>query len=180
MAEDVAWDEPVQTAAAEPTVAWDEPATPAPPKPPESTEPIPGTLQAIGQGLKSATGEVGQSITALSSVAPQPVQETSPAAAPFEWGDITEPLGKALPKMGYRFGKSYPTVAGGVTGGLLGAGAGTVAAGPAGGTVGGIAGGTIGAAAATAFQTVGPVFAQELKKSPNDPEGAWNRALHDA
>jgi hypothetical protein len=150
-------------------------------KPPEPTGPMPGIFEAIGQGAKSAYGDVQQSITALSSVAPQPsTEEPSPAAAPFEWGDLAEPLAKGAPKVAYRVAKSSPSLATGIAGGALGTGVGTVAGGPPGGVVGGLMGGVAGSAAGAALQTIGPTFADELKKSPQDPDGAWNRALHQA
>lgn len=159
---------------------WLKPKEPAKPEVP--ADPMPNFFQATAQGMRSAAGDVGQTITALSSNGrPEPSNEPqSPAAAPFEWGDVLQPFDKGLPKFGYRIGKSSPALGGGVLGGLAGTGVGTITGGPAGGTVGGLMGGTIGAAAGSAFQTIGPVFAEELKKSPNDPDGAWNRALHEA
>lgn len=145
------------------------------------TGPMPNLFTAGMQGIRAGTSDVGQSVTALSSVAPEPEQETSPAAAPFEWGDIAEPLNKGAPKVAYRLGKSYPTAAAGIAGGLIGGGVGTVAGGPGVGTAtGSIMGGAAGAGAGAAFQTIGPVFGAELKKSPQDPEGAWTRAMQQA
>jgi hypothetical protein len=141
---------------------------------------MPGIIEATGQGVKSAITGLGQTATSFSSVAPEPVKETSPAAAPFEWKDLVEPVGRGLPKVAYRMGSASPTLAAGVVGGAAGAGLGTLAAGPAGSVAGGIGGGVIGSAAGAALQTLGPSFADELKKSPNDPNGAWDRAIKQA
>jgi hypothetical protein len=64
---------------------------------------------------------------------------------------------------------------GGLAGGRLGA-----LAGPGGAVAGAIVGGSLGAAALSAAQTLGPAYAAELQKTPNDPEGAWNRAWRQA
>jgi hypothetical protein len=78
-----------------------------------------------------------------------------------------------------RGSQSYPTLAAGVAGGYLGGELGGLA-GPAGAAAGALIGGSLGAAALSAAQTLGPVYAAELQKSPNDPEGAWNRAWRQA
>lgn len=128
---------------------------------------MPGAIEAGWQGVKHGITDVGQTLTP-GSTAQQ--QEQSPAAAPFEWSDLTNsPLATGLPKLTYRLGQGSPTIAGGVLGGIAGEGL----AGPVGGAIGGAAGAGVGAA----LQTVGPVFAEELKKTPADPDGAWSRAL---
>lgn len=136
--------------------------------PPEG--PMPGTFRALGQGLAAGVGEAGQSVQAIEGQQPTPQQETSPAAQPLEWGDV--PSLNFMPKLAYQLGKGAPTLAAGIAGGVAGA------ATPIPG--GGLAGGALGAAAGSAFQEIGPYFAQELKKSPSDPDGAWTRALHEA
>ncbi len=156
-----------EAAAPKPTSFSFEEATKPPP-----AGPMPGVMEAFGAGLQRGMSDVGQTVTAFSSTAPTVAQEESPAAAPMEWGDLVEPMGKLAPKISYRLAHSSPTLAGGVGAGLAGA----AAAGPVGGVVGGIAGSAVGAA----VQTLGPVFAQELKKTPNDPDGALDRALESA
>jgi hypothetical protein len=52
--------------------------------------------------------------------------------------------------------------------------------GPEGAAAGALIGGSLGAAALSAAQTLGPAYAAELQKTPNDPEGAWNRAWRQA
>ena len=139
----------------------------------EPSGPMPGMFEALGQGVKHGVGDVGKTITAFSSTVPVPDKEQpSPAAAPMEWGDVLEPDNKLAPKIAYRLGENSPALAGGIVMGM----AGTAAAGP----IGGLAGGVTGAAVGAAVQTLGPSFAQELKKSPQDPDGAWNRALENA
>jgi len=63
---------------------------------------------------------------------------------------------------------------------IAGGAAGTAVAPGVGTTIGGLAGGALGSAAGSAVQTLGPSFAQELQKTPKDPDGAWERALHTA
>ncbi len=66
-------------------------------------------------------------------------------------------------------------IVGGYAGGQLGA-----VAGPVGVAGGALIGGSLGAAALSAAQTLGPVYAAELKRTSKDPEGAWNRAWRQA
>ena len=113
--------------------------------------------------------DLGQ--TATSAFRPPSVAAESPAAAPFGWPDLNDPFGQLAPKVAFRFGRSFPTLAGGVAGGVAG-----TAVGPEGTVAGALIGGTLGAAALSAAQTLGPAYAAELQKTPNDPEGAWQRA----
>jgi hypothetical protein len=131
---------------------------------------MPGPWDAFTSGVKRSISDVGQSAQVISgSSAPTPVApEDNPAAESFGWRDLREPLAQGLPKLAYRVGESGPTLVGGVAGGILGS-----AAGPA----GSILGGAGGAATGAALQTIGPAFAGELKKSPTDPDGAWDRAV---
>lgn len=147
---------------------------------PFKEEPMPGVMTAIGQGLTSAAGDIGQSYKAVTGDKPEPIHENSPAAQPFEWADALQPIDRGLPKVAYRFAKSSPALATGIAGGVAGGAAGSAIAPGVGTTVGGLGGGVLGSAAGAAFQTIGPVFAQELKKTPNDPDAAWDRALKDA
>jgi len=183
----MAWESQEAMAQAPATGGWESAAPEAPKAPAKGWEseasptlPMPGIMEATSQGVKSAIAGLGQTVTAFSSVAPEPIKETSPAAAPFEWKDLAEPINRGLPKVGYRMGAASPTLAAGVLGGMGGSAAGTLAAGPAGTVAGGIGGGVIGSAAGAAVQTIGPVFAEELKKNPNDPQKAWDSALHQA
>jgi hypothetical protein len=110
---------------------------------------------------------------------PPTVATESPAAASFAWSDLTRPVGQLAPKIAYRFGRSSPTLAAGVAGGVIGGAIGTPA-GPEGTAAGALIGGSLGAAALSAAQSLGPAYAAELQKAPNDPEGAWRRAWEQA
>src|SRR5712671_5263144 len=166
------WGPPVDTAPTDAPAAaagWGPPVEPAkPPAEPES--PMPGPIDAFVSGVKRSISDVGQSAEVIrGSSAPTPVApEDSPAAESFGWRDLTEPINRGLPKMTYRVGESGPTIAGGVAGGMAGS-----LAGPVGTAIGGAGGAATGAA----LQTIGPAFAQELKKNPQDPDGAWDRAV---
>lgn len=133
------------------------------------TESMPGPLDAALQGFQAAGSDISQSKQAITGEKITTPEETSPASKPFEWSDLTSPYAKGLPKVAYSLAKSSPTLAAGVAGGA----GGTLAAGPVGGVLGGMAG----AGAGAALQAVGPAFAAELKNSPNDPDGAWKRAV---
>lgn len=140
-------------------------------KKPEPEMPTVGSalMQGVGAGFRHA-GEGIQTIRGvqLSSAAPQ----ESPAAAPFEWSDITSPISKGLPKLAYGLGESSPELAGGLT--LGAAGAMTPVPG------GALIGGSLGAGGMAALKTIAPHFRDELAKSPQDPDGAWTRALERA
>jgi hypothetical protein len=138
---------------------------------------MPDTLQAFWDGLRAGSRQVTQSVESFSGP-PAVADERSPAAEPLGWSDLASPSGIA-PKLAYQFAQSYPTAAGGVAGGIIGGRLGAFA-GPEGAAAGALIGGGLGAAALSAAQTLGPVYAAELRKNPNDPEGAWNRAWRQA
>jgi hypothetical protein len=139
--------------------------------------PMPGTLDAFFQGLGSGTRQFAQTIQSVSGP-PTIAAQNSPAAEPLGWSDLTSPSWIA-PKVAYQFAQSYPTLAAGVAGGYLGGRLGALA-GPQGAAAGALIGGSLGAAALSAAQTLGPAYAAELQKTPNDREGAWNRAWRQA
>src|SRR6516162_4773992 len=143
---------------------------PTSPPPPSPAGPMPGTFEAIGQGFRRGAAEAEAFPGAMRGEAPHLAPEQSRAAEPLGWGDV--PSGDIFPKLGYQLGASAPTIGAGVVGGL----GGTAVAGPAGGLVGG----TVGAAAGAALQKIAPAFQEELQKSPQDPDGAWNRAMQQA
>jgi hypothetical protein len=140
-----------------------------------ASQPMPSTLQAFFQGVGSATRQLEQ---AIHPGAPSLAAVDSPAAEPLGWSDLTSPS-RIAPKVAYQFAQSYPTLAGGVVGGVVGGRLGALA-GPEGAAAGALIGGSLGAAALSAAQTLGPAYAAELQKTPNDPEGAWNRAWRQA
>lgn len=92
------------------------------------------------------------------------VQQT-PYAQPYEWGDLSN-LGSAFAKTAYRMSNAFPsfTVGLGVTALTENPLAGVVAGGLSVGVLSGI-------------QSIGDEFQKELAKTPEDPEGAYNRAL---
>src|SRR5512143_1367729 len=143
-------------------------ATPAQQVRPEPEMPSVGT--ALMRGVGAGAGHAWQTGKLLAT-GERPTSEApaGPEAAPLEWSDVLSPMAKGLPKLAYTLGESSPTVAGGVFGGLAGAATPM----PGGALVGGAGGAALGAA----VQTLAPVFSAELKKTPNDPDGAFNRAL---
>lgn len=132
----------------------------------DSQEPMPGVLEALKQGTQQAFREQVQSGEALAG-APGEARDTSPAAQPIDFS--SGPGLSVLPKIAYSFGHSAPVIGSGVAGATLGG----EVAGPAGAFVGG----TTAAGAASAIQTLGPAFKAELDKTPDDPDGAYQRAL---
>ncbi len=150
---------------AEPTL------TPAPwlEKPPENG-PMPGPLDAAWAGLKHSLTDISQGTEVAQGQKPTPdTAETNPAAQSYNWQDLEHFYSRGLPKTMYRLAESSPTLAAGVLGGIAGS-----AVSPGLGTA---IGGAGGAAVGAALQAIGPTFAAELKKSPNDPEGAWDRSV---
>jgi hypothetical protein len=138
---------------------------------------MPSAFDAFFQGLGSGSRQVTQSIQSVSGPPTIAAQE-SPAAEPLGWSDLASPS-RIAPKVAYQFAQSYPMLAGGVAGGIVGGKVGRLA-GPYGAAAGTLIGGTLGAAALSAAQTLGPSYLAELQKTPNDPEGAWNRAWRQA
>jgi len=143
---------------------------------PEPT-PMPGVAQAFWQGLGAANRQLGQTVQNVAG-RPTITNPDSPAAEPLGWSDLASPS-QIAPKVAYQLAQSYPTLAAGVAGGYLGGRLGALA-GPEGAAAGALIGGSLGAAALSAAQTLGPVYAAELRRTPNDPEGAWNRAWRQA
>ena len=134
----------------------------------QEAPPMPGILDATMHGLGAAYRGVKQTAT-IGSTKPQEAHDESPAAAPFEMADLTSPISRGLPKVAYRLAEGTPTLAAGVAGGI----AGGAAAGPPGAIVGGAAGSALGSVA----QSVGPIFAEELKRTPDNPDAAWDRTV---
>lgn len=160
--------EPIPTPAVD--AGWGPPAaTQGSSAAPEPQLPMPGPIDALMSGLKRGVSDVGQSAEVVQGKAPTQSSsiEAGPEAGAYELRDIYEPY-RGLSKLAYQTGASGPTLAGGVAGGLVGS-----LAGPVGTAIGGIGG----SAAGAAFQTIGPAFAQELKKTPTDPDAAWDRAV---
>jgi hypothetical protein len=138
---------------------------------------MPNVLEAGRQGLLSGIDQLRQTLNVRSGA--QPGVEESPAARPFAWSDLTSPLSQGAPKVAFRLAQSSPTLAGGVGGGIAGGALGGLG-GPVGAAIGTIGGGALGTAALSAAQTLGPAFHAELQRTPDDPEGAWRRAVRQA
>jgi hypothetical protein len=170
------WGPPsVPIAAPDTSAGWGPPSVepqeaPKTSEPVDTSGPMPGPLDALTAGIRRSIGEAGQSAEVLKGkVAPTPIpQAEGPETEGFGWRDLYEPS-RGLSKLAYQTGASSPTLAGGVLGGLAGS-----AVSPGLGTA---IGGAGGAAAGTALQTIGPSFASELKRTPEDPHGAWDRAV---
>ena len=142
-----------------------------PAQPAAADLPMPGPLDALMSGLRRSVSEGGQSVQTIQGQQPSNLPiETGPQAAPFELRDLYEPS-RGLSKLAYGVGESSPTLAAGIAGG---------AAGSLIGPEGTLAGGAGGAALGAAFQAIGPSFAEQLRRTPHDPDGAWTRAMEDA
>ena len=129
-------------------------------------QPAPNPLTALMQGIVSSGRDVGQTFGY------QQGEEQNPAAQPYAWSDVTHPM-TFLAKTAYGLGKGAPMIAGGV----LGASAGAAVPGAGETGVSELAGGALGAGLGTVLQTLGPAYAAELRKTPKDPNGAFDRAL---
>lgn len=143
------------------------------PSEPDLSGPMPGPFEALMHGVRQSVSESGQSLQAVKGQTPQQIDQpqSGPEAQNFGWRDLYEPS-RGLSKLAYQVGESSPTLAGGV----LGGGAGSLVSPGLGTTIGGVGGAAVGAA----FQTIGPTFARELKRTPHDPDSAWDRAVKEA
>jgi hypothetical protein len=141
-----------------------------------ATPAMPSTYDALFQGFRAANQQLMQSVQSATGVPTE--YEASPAAEPFGWSDLAHPS-RIAPKLAYQLAQSYPTVAGGVAGAYVGGEVGSLA-GPEGTFAGALAGGAVGAATLSAAQTLGPSYLAELQRTPDDPDGAWDRAVHQA
>ena len=139
---------------------------------PAATPPTrtPGTQQlgwstvgpAFWGGMKRGVGQVGETITGKPGG-----EDYVPGQEGMEWSDILHP-GALATKFAERFGEGSPTTAGGFAG---------MAAGSPLGVPGQVIGGGLGAAGMAALQSMGPALKHELAATPDDPDGAYNRAL---
>jgi len=123
-----------------------------------------GVLGSAFEGVKQAFRRQASTAGGGIDAPPDPSIE---AAQPLEFG--TMPDMGTVDKLAYRVGESVPNV----TTAVLAGAAGTELGGPA----LGIAAGALGSAGEAAMETLGPAFQAELQKTPNDPDGAYERAL---
>ena len=121
---------------------------------------MPGVGTAAVQGIMAGGRDIKQTMQATQKQTPTEY-ETSPASEPIELG---LPSMSGVSKLAYQTGKSWPMLAGGTAGGVIG----------------GLPGGIAGAIIMDRLQEFGPYFAQRLKETPNDVNGAYDKALSDA
>jgi hypothetical protein len=145
---------------------------------PEGYEPAP-EMPGAWEAFKAGVGEGFQGFQKTREAdrarrgqgpAPTPIERTA-ASDPFEWNDLQSPVSELAPKITQRIGESSPVVLGGIAGAAIGA--------PA-GPIGSLIGGTVGSAVTAAAQTLGPIYAEELKRDPSNPDQAYERAFKSA
>jgi hypothetical protein len=149
--------------------------------PSSADEPKPvdtGFIGAAREGIVSSIRDFAQTGAALSRQRGPEHQPTTLAEQPMQWGDLLRP-GTFAEKALYGLAKSWPQVAGGVAGASIGTGLGGGPEEPV-GWAGGVAGGFLGAGAVGAAQSLGSYFMAEQQKTPDDPDGAFDRALQQA
>lgn len=119
------------------------------------------TLEGVKQAFRRQANTAGGGAEAL----PEP---NIAAAEPLDFTSLPDSGTPA--KLGYRIGESFPNIATGVLAGSAGFEA-------TGNPYIGLAAGALGSAGEAAMETLGPAFQAELQKTPNDPDGAYDRAL---
>jgi len=146
--------------------------------PPAAQPQQPGMLSNIGNAAKSGLVDSLKDLGSASDALLKNNSEYKPSseefAKPLEWGDLLHPT-KAIPKAVYQLSKGAPVLAGGVAGAAVGE-----AVAPEGLVAGPLIGGGLGAAAVDTAQSIGPLYADELKATPDDKDGAFDRALSKA
>lgn len=132
-------------------------------------EPMPGPIEALTRGVRRSLRDVRQSAQVVGGKRPDDAgQDQGPEAKAFELRDLYEPS-RGLSKLSYQVGASSPSLGAGVLGGAAGS---LVSPG-----LGTLVGGAGGAALGAGLQAIGPEFHRELQRTPNDPEGAYSRAV---
>lgn len=154
------------------TAGWGPPEAAKATEQVDTSGPMPGPLDALTHGIRQSIAQSGQSAQTLQGQTPTAIQPAEgPETEGFGWRDLAEPS-RGLSKVAYGLGQSSPTLAAGIAGGAAGSliepGLGTA--------IGGAGGAALGAA----FQTIGPSFSNQLKRTPHDPDGAWKRAVEEA
>jgi hypothetical protein len=126
-----------------------------------------GFIDAAKQGLLTPIRGGAQTAQSITGKPQASANKPIKAAEPMGWSDLKDPklLGeKAL----YGFAASFPEMAGFMAGSVVGGGPETPI---------GMGTGALGAAIAHTAVSFGPAFRSELDQSPNDPDGAFNRAM---
>lgn len=142
-----------------------------------------GILAAPFAGVRQAVREMAQTGEALAGSKPEPLPaENTVAAQPMTWADLIHPI-TTTEKALYGLGHSFPSIGLGIG---AGAAASAVVGGPEtplGAGVGaavGLAAGALGAGAGSMMQEIGPRFAAALKETPQDADGAFDKAVKQA
>lgn len=133
-----------------------------------------GLIAAPFQGAASAVRGMGQTFGAGAPAEHAPTI----AEQPLGFGDVMHPK-DAAEKILYGIGESMPELVGGVAGGAAGT---ALGGGPETGVgvATGLVGGALGAGAMNVAKTLGPYYAAALKENPNDPDGAFQKAVAQA
>lgn len=149
-----------------PPPALTEGKAPTPP-PGDAAPPDTGWIQAGYQGAMSGIRGAGQTYQAITGGKPVTSAPTIAAAEPIQWSDVKNPglLGR---KFLYGLASSAPEIAGFSAGSAMVGGPETPV---------GLAAGAAGAAIAHVATSFGPSFGTELKQTPQDPNGAFDRAV---
>lgn len=127
-------------------------------------------LQGAREGLLGIGQDISQSTQALKGKAPTvpapPQDQFTGLRAPLDYFSLGKPN---LPKIAFHAAealtRSAPAMAGFAAGSFLGGGAESPV---------GLGLGVLGAGAVSAFQSVGPYFAANLKANPKNPDAAWD------
>src|SRR6266446_9915183 len=79
-----------------PLAPWVTPPANAPwlEKPIDASGPMPGPIDAAWAGVKRGISDIGQSAETISGKPTPVAPDTNPAAAPYEWRDLAEPIGR--------------------------------------------------------------------------------------
>lgn len=131
-------------------------------------------------GLEQSVKELGAFPEAAQGKATTGLEEPNiEAAQPWEWSDVVNPK-RATEKAIYGLARGAPAIGGAIVGGVGGGALGSVAAPGVGTAVGATAGTALGAAAVTTAQSLAPYLNEQLRTTPDDPDGAFDRALTQA
>lgn len=155
----------------------DKPDDAAPTKAEPETPSAPARNAGLGEVITTAATQpfrdIAQTYQGITGGKPAAKTPGITAAEPITLADVKDPalLGK---KFVYGLLSSSPEMAGAIMGGAMGAGPAAVT-GPGAPVVEALSVGA-GAALGHAVRAFGPAFGEELKKSPGDPDGAFNRA----
>lgn len=150
---------------------------------PESTGIIPSFLSGTYSAIKG-TAQTAQTIAGGTPEAEEERPKTIGERGFMEDASLEHPIDTAynwLQKAAYGLGKSAPELAGAIYGGRAGTAAGALVpiAGETGASelVGGVAGTAAGAGAMNIAKSLGPLYAEELKNNPDNPDAAFEAAI---